>query len=245
MLTAGPTSDPVNRAGFSPAAWLGFQNKSSLTTWVQVEPKIPPRGFSVWNFNTQMSLTLISQNESFSGSTEPRYLFTISHSYRLSVLAMNKEAASHYLRWFKNNNEYNLTLKITTCLSFFGGFLRECSGEGPTCQCWRPNTQARSLGRKNPLEKETATHSSILAWKIAWTEDAGGLQSVGSPGVGDNQALITHTQPPRTYRSAQETARCYVAAWLGGQFGEWIHAYVWLSPFPVHLKLSQHCLLIG
>ena len=34
--------------------------------------------------------------------------------------------------------------------------------------------------------------------------------------------------------------------YLGGEFGgDWIHVYVWLSPFTVHLKLSQHCLLIG
>ena len=33
-----------------------------------------------------------------------------------------------------------------------------------------------------------------------------------------------------------------VAAWMGGEFGgEWIHVHVWLSPFAVHLKLSQHC----
>ena len=36
------------------------------------------------------------------------------------------------------------------------------------------------LGWEDPLEKETATHSSILAWKIPWTEEAGGLQSMGS-----------------------------------------------------------------
>ena len=37
-------------------------------------------------------------------------------------------------------------------------------------------------------------------------------------------------------------AQCYMAAWLRGEFGgEWIHVYVWLSPFAVHLKLSQHC----
>ena len=38
----------------------------------------------------------------------------------------------------------------------------------------------RSLGREDPLEKETATHSSILAWRIPWTEEPGGLQSIGS-----------------------------------------------------------------
>ena len=39
--------------------------------------------------------------------------------------------------------------------------------------------QVRSLGQEDPLEKERATHSSILAWRIPWTEDPGGLQSVG------------------------------------------------------------------
>ena len=38
----------------------------------------------------------------------------------------------------------------------------------------------RSLGQVYPLEKEMATHSSILAWEIPWTEDPGGLQSMGS-----------------------------------------------------------------
>ena len=37
----------------------------------------------------------------------------------------------------------------------------------------------RSLGQEDPLEKGTATHSSILAWRISWTEEPGGLQRVG------------------------------------------------------------------
>ena len=40
-------------------------------------------------------------------------------------------------------------------------------------------THVRSLGWEDPLEKEVATHSSILAWKISWTEESGGLQSMG------------------------------------------------------------------
>ena len=40
-----------------------------------------------------------------------------------------------------------------------------------------------SLGQEDPLEKGMATHSSIIAWKIPWTEDPGGLQSVGSQKV--------------------------------------------------------------
>ena len=39
-------------------------------------------------------------------------------------------------------------------------------------------TQIRSLGQEDSLEEEMATHSSILAWKIPWTEEPGGLQSV-------------------------------------------------------------------
>ena len=45
-------------------------------------------------------------------------------------------------------------------------------------------TQVRSLGWEDPLEKEMATHSSILAWRIPWTEELGRLQSTGSQRVG-------------------------------------------------------------
>ena len=40
--------------------------------------------------------------------------------------------------------------------------------------------QVRSLGQEDPLEKETEIHSSILAWRIPWTEEPGGLQSIAS-----------------------------------------------------------------
>ena len=45
-------------------------------------------------------------------------------------------------------------------------------------------TQVPSLGQEHPLEKGMATHSSILAWRTPWTEEPGGLQSVGSQRVG-------------------------------------------------------------
>ena len=41
-------------------------------------------------------------------------------------------------------------------------------------------TQVRFLGQEDPLEKRMATHSSILAWRIPWTEESGGLQCMGS-----------------------------------------------------------------
>ena len=46
----------------------------------------------------------------------------------------------------------------------------------------RQETQVRSLGREDPLEEGTATHSNILAWRIPWTEEPGGLQSIESHG---------------------------------------------------------------
>ena len=68
-----------------------------------------------------------------------------------------------------------------------------------------------SLDQEDPLEKETATHSTIVAWKIPWMEEPGGLQAIGSQRVRHNW-VTKHTR-----------------------------VYVWLSPFAVHLKLSQHC----
>ena len=44
--------------------------------------------------------------------------------------------------------------------------------------------RVRSLGQEGPLEEDMATHSSTLAWRIPWTEEPGGLQSMGSQRVG-------------------------------------------------------------
>ena len=52
--------------------------------------------------------------------------------------------------------------------------------------------QIRSLGQEDPLEKEMASHSRILAWKILWTEEPGGLLPMGSQGVGPNLATINN-----------------------------------------------------
>ena len=54
------------------------------------------------------------------------------------------------------------------------------SGKEPTCRYRRPKRmRVRSLGQENPLQEEMATHSSILAWRIPWTEDPGGLRPTG------------------------------------------------------------------
>ena len=48
------------------------------------------------------------------------------------------------------------------------------------------DTWVQSLGWEDPMEKEMANHSSILAWKISWMEELGGLQSMGSQRVRHN-----------------------------------------------------------
>ena len=60
-------------------------------------------------------------------------------------------------------------------------------------------TWVRFLGREDPLEKEMATHSSILAWKIPWSEKPGRLPAMGSQRVGHDRATSLHnfiTPPP-------------------------------------------------
>ena len=58
-----------------------------------------------------------------------------------------------------------------------------CSSVGKESAC-SAGDLGSSLGWEDPLEKEMATHSSILVWKISWTEEPGGLQSMGSQRVG-------------------------------------------------------------
>ena len=54
-------------------------------------------------------------------------------------------------------------------------------------------TQVRSLGQEDPLEKEMASHSSILAWRIPWMAKPSRLQSIGSQGVGDGRVTSLFT----------------------------------------------------
>ena len=65
---------------------------------------------------------------------------------------------------------------MMSVMGFPGG---SAGKESPALQ----ESQVQSLGEKDPLEKEMATHSSILAWKIPWTEEPSGLQFVGSQRV--------------------------------------------------------------
>jgi len=82
------------------------------------------------------------------------------------LLLVDKNELIKCFEWFLTYDRTSLVAQMVKCL--------------PTM--WE--TQVRSLGREDPLEKEMATHSSTLAWKISWTEDSGRLQFMGSQRVG-------------------------------------------------------------
>ena len=73
-----------------------------------------------------------------------------------------------------------------------GGFPGGASGKEPTCQCRRHKRQIWSLGWEDPLEEGMAAHSSILTWRIPWTEKPGGLQFIGSKRIGHNWNDLAH-----------------------------------------------------
>ena len=95
---------------------------------------------------------------------------------------------------FPASNKYNLwQIDKFTDLPGFLGFLGGTSGKEPSCQCRRCGI--RSLGWEDPLEEEMATRSRILAWSIPWTEEPGGLQSVGSQRVRHDWSDLARCTP--------------------------------------------------
>ena len=79
-------------------------------------------------------------------------------------------------------------------------------------------TQVLSLGQEDPLEKEMATHSSILAWRIPWTEEPGGLQSTGSQRVRHDWATSLSLSPfiQQTFPECLLCAKSVLAPWDTG-----------------------------
>ena len=73
-------------------------------------------------------------------------------------------------------NKVALQTIINVHLLFWASFIDQLVKNLPAM--WE--TWVRSLGREGSLEKEMATHSNVLAWRIPWTEEPGGLQSMGS-----------------------------------------------------------------
>ena len=76
----------------------------------------------------------------------------------------------------------------------YSGLLWWLRGEESACNAGATGDVGSTLGEKDPLEEGMATHSSILAWRIPWTEEPGGLQSAGSQEFGMTERLGTHTE---------------------------------------------------
>ena len=86
------------------------------------------------------------------------------------------------------------------------GLPRQCPGKESTCQSGDRGDAVSILQLANPLEKEIATQSSIFAWEISWTEEPGGLQSMG---LQKSQTDLVTKQPPSD--SGQRLGR----RWIG------------------------------
>ena len=101
---------------------------------------------------------------------------------------------------------------VYMCLGFLVGFLGCTSSEESSCQCRRHNeTWVQSLGWEDPLEEGMATHCSILAWRIPWTKEPGGLQSMGSQRVGQDWSDLAqkHIQGQnKNYSTLKEPGKC-------------------------------------
>ena len=87
-----------------------------------------------------------------------------------------------------DNNSHDFTIshfnvKLHRIYDTYGALGSHGGSEGKASAC-SVGGQVRSLGWEDPLEKEMAAHSSSLAWRIPWTEEPGGLQSMGSQRVG-------------------------------------------------------------
>ena len=83
---------------------------------------------------------------------------------------------------------------------WFPGFPGDSHGKEPACQCRRIRDVVQSLGQEDSLQKEMAIHSNILAWRIPWTEEPGGLQSIALPRVGHDWSDCTHTHTLISYQ---------------------------------------------
>ena len=101
--------------------------------------------------------------------------------------------------------------------------------------------RVRSLGQEDALEKGMATHSSILAWRIPWTEEPGRLQSTGSPRMGHSQATQQQQQQqrhPLSYRNTGTTVLEYYL-WHGRLLNSPAQSFFCIRSGPWHNTLKR------
>ena len=121
----------------------------------------------------------------------------------------------------------------------FLGFSDGSNWKESTCNVGDTGDGIGSLGQKDPLEEEMATHSSILAWEIPWTEEPGGLPSMGSQSQ-TRLSIQTHIYTQASFlewRLMKEVRE----AWAQGSFYQVPEPGPRLTPTPASLLLSHGC----
>ena len=100
-------------------------------------------------------------------------------------------------------------------------------------------TWVQSLCWEDPLQKGMATHSNILAWRIAWTEETGGLESMGSQRVGHYWVTNIHTWSLQDFFHALFHDHYY--AWIKGKCSQYswfccsvAHVWLFMTPWTAH-----------
>ena len=120
------------------------------------------------------------------------------------------------------------------------GLTPRLSGKESTCQVGDAGTKVWSRGQEDPLERERATHSSILAWEIPWTEEPGRLQSMGWH---NNWTRLSSSTTARSFAGSTLSpvshcpfwASCFEQAsaqiyWLGQKVRLGFRTIVWGNP---------------
>ena len=153
--------------------WLFLFQNSNLWTSLDIDCLIFLSGWliSVYHILGTIALFFLTHH-SISIIYRTRAATSSCYSFERWIFQME----IHKCRWL-----LKFYLKYDLCWGFPGGSVVKNLRAMQQTRVW-------SLGRKDPLEKEMTTHSSILAWRILWTEEPGGLQSMGSQRVGHNLA---------------------------------------------------------
>ena len=146
-------------------------------------------------------------------------------------------------------------LLCSSAVTSYGLWQKPCVWGGggwfiPTCQ-WTSlvaqrvehlptmwETRVQSLGWEDLLEKEMATHSSILAWKIPWMEEPGGLQSMGLQRVGHNWAVSLSLFTCMHWRRKWQPTPVFLPGESQGR-GAWWTAVYGVAQSQTRLKLQQ------
>ena len=153
------------------------------------------RGISLgitWQIGRMHCLSLLFGGRMDFNRSLVSFFIQFSHSFEIQVYCIVRECtvicSTHWRLLFFNI----LALGLDVAMAFLD-FPSNSSGKEPACQCGIYETQVRSLGWKDPLEKGMTTHSIFLAWRFPWREEPGGLQSKGLQRVGHNWSDLACT----------------------------------------------------